>query len=303
MILQKIRGFFEWLGKRSMAKSRKALNYEWTTMRPEGEAPVKTVNIDEPEASVRPAPVKTVEVESVKPATAAPVAATQSAAVDAEKQMVAVLKVLTIRDAVEALQAKFENAADVRRSRVALLAYLKDSPEAVAFLQEKVKEKKKATKKPAKKTPVKKPAPESVQEASSVQADVAEEKKPVNAIRKPAVKGAAPKKVAVTEPGTPVETTAVEPPVEAASKGEESKPIVKKTVRKTAVKRTAAKKTATPTEEKQEALVKKTVAKKTTTRMPTAKRSTARKVAPKVTDEVKPAEQSAEAAPVADKAS
>ena len=49
MILQKIRGFFEWLGKRSMAKSRKALNYEWTTMRPEGEAPVKTVNIDEPE--------------------------------------------------------------------------------------------------------------------------------------------------------------------------------------------------------------------------------------------------------------
>ena len=43
--------------------------------------------------------------------------------------MVAVLKVLTIRDAVEALQAKFENAADVRRSRVALLAYLKDSPD------------------------------------------------------------------------------------------------------------------------------------------------------------------------------
>ena len=222
MILQKIRGFFEWLGKRSMAKSRKALNYEWTTMRPEGEAPVKTVNIDEPEASVRPAPVKTVEVESVKPAAAAPVAATQSAAVDAEKQMVAVLKVLTIRDAVEALQAKFENAADVRRSVWLCWLIMKElRPKRLHFLQEKVKEKKKATKKPAKKTPVKKPAPKSSSGGKLRAGGCCRKKRSqIEAIRKPAVKRAAPEKVAVTEPGTPVETTAVEPPAEAAPKGE-----------------------------------------------------------------------------------
>lgn len=149
MILQKIRGFFEWLGKRSMAKSRKALNYEWTTMRPEGEAPVKTVNIDEPPASERPAPVKTVDVPATKSDAAVP--APTPAEPDVEKQMAAILKEFTVSAAIQLLQGKFEKAADVRRSRMALFTFLKDNPEAVAFLQEQAKQKK-AAKKPAKKT-------------------------------------------------------------------------------------------------------------------------------------------------------
>ena len=119
MILQKIRGFFEWLGKRSMAKSRKALNYEWTTMRPEGEAPVKTVNIDEPPASERPAPGKTVDVPATKSDAAVP--APTPAEPDVEKQMAAILKEFTVSAAIQLLQGKFEKAADVRRSRMALL--------------------------------------------------------------------------------------------------------------------------------------------------------------------------------------
>ena len=130
MILQKIRGFFEWLGKRSMAKSRKALNYEWTTMRPEGEAPVKTVNIDEPPASERPAPVKTVDVPATKSDAAVP--APTPAEPDVEKQMAAILKEFTVSAAIQLLQGKFEKAADVRRSRMALFTFLKDNPEAVA---------------------------------------------------------------------------------------------------------------------------------------------------------------------------
>ena len=122
MILQKIRGFFEWLGKRSMAKSRKALNYEWTTMRPEGEAPVKTVNIDEPPASERPAPVKTVDVPATKSDAAVP--APTPAEPDVEKQMAAILKEFTVSAAIQLLQGKFEKAADVRRSRMALFTFL-----------------------------------------------------------------------------------------------------------------------------------------------------------------------------------
>ena len=132
MILQKIRGFFEWLGKRSMAKSRKALNYEWTTMRLEGDAPVKTVNIDEPPAPERPAPVKTVDVSATKSDAAVP--APTPAEPDVEKQMAAILKEFTVSAAIQLLQGKFEKAADVRRSRMALFTFLKDNPEAVAFL-------------------------------------------------------------------------------------------------------------------------------------------------------------------------
>lgn len=154
MILQKIRAFFEWLGKRSTAKSRKALDYEWTTMGSEGAAPVKTVNLDEPAKPQASIPVKTVELEEVKveqvpqPEHAEVVSTERD---DTEAKMSAILKVLTIRDTVDLLQGKFEKAADVRRSRVALLAFLQQMPEAVQFLEEKVKEKK-AEKKPAKKT-------------------------------------------------------------------------------------------------------------------------------------------------------
>ena len=154
MILQKIRAFFEWLGKRSTAKSRKALDYEWTTMGSEGAAPVKTVNLDEPAKPQSSIPVKTVELEEVKveqvpqPEHAEVVSTERD---DTETKMSAILKVLTIRDTVDLLQGKFEKAADVRRSRVALLAFLQQMPEAVQFLEEKVKEKK-AEKKPAKKT-------------------------------------------------------------------------------------------------------------------------------------------------------
>lgn len=130
-------------------KSRKALNYEWTTMRPEGEAPVKTVNIDEPPASERPAPVKTVDVPATKSDAAVP--APTPAEPDVEKQMAAILKEFTVSAAIQLLQGKFEKAADVRRSRMALFTFLKDNPEAVAFLQEQAKQKK-AAKKPAKKT-------------------------------------------------------------------------------------------------------------------------------------------------------
>lgn len=165
MFLQKIRAFFEWLGKRSTAKSRKALDYEWTTMNPEGGTPVKTVDLGESEKTQRPVPVKSVDIEEDKPVEvkAAQVekpvqAESKSENGDVEARMAVILKALTIRDAVNLLQQKFERAADVRRSRVALLAFLQQTPEAVLFLEEKVKEKKAAVKKPAvRKSSVKKP--------------------------------------------------------------------------------------------------------------------------------------------------
>ena len=186
MILQKIRGFFEWLGKRSMAKSRKALNYEWTTMRPEGEAPVKTVNIDEPPASERPVPVKAVDVPATK--SDAAVFAPTPAEPDVEKQMAAILKEFTVSAAIQLLQGKFEKAADVRRSRMALFTFLKDNPEAVTFLQEQAKQKK-AAKKTARRTAIKQAAAESSAEGKT--------EKPV--AKKPAAKKAAPKKSATKD--------------------------------------------------------------------------------------------------------
>lgn len=156
MFLQKIRAFFEWLGKRSTAKSRKALDYEWTTMSPDGGTPVKTVDLGESDKTQGSVPVKSVDIGDEKPVevkvaqTEKPVQAESAFENgDVEARMAVILKAFTIRDAVNLLQQKFERAADVRRSRVALLAFLQQTPEAVLFLEERVKEKKAAVKKPA----------------------------------------------------------------------------------------------------------------------------------------------------------
>lgn len=87
------------LANEAWQKSRKALNYEWTTMRPEGEAPVKTVNIDEPPAHERPAPVKAVDVPATK--SDAAVSAPTPAEPDVEKQMAAILKEFTVSAAIQ----------------------------------------------------------------------------------------------------------------------------------------------------------------------------------------------------------
>ncbi len=283
MILQKIRGFFEWLGKRSMAKSRKALNYEWTTMRPEGEAPVKTVNIDEPPASERPVPVKAVDVPATK--SDAAVSAPTPAEPDVEKQMAAILKEFTVSAAIQLLQGKFEKAADVRRSRMALFTFLKDNPEAVAFLQEQAKQKK-AAKKTARRTAIKQAAAESSAEGKT--------EKPV--AKKPAAKKAAPKKSA-TKPieSKEVVQSAVEKPVDANQKTEEPAPAVKPAPRKTTVKRTAAKKTVSAAETQQAASAKKPAVKKPAARKAAVKKPAVRKAAPKTAEESKPAEPAPDA--------
>ncbi len=141
MVLEKIRAFFVWLGKRSAAKSQKALDYEWTTMSKPGDVPVKTVDIGEDEPAAAPEP-------------AAP-AADESAL---ERRMTALLKKITIRDALAALQDKFPEAADVRRSRVGLIAFLREKPEALDALEAKTQETKPARKPAAKKPATKKPA-------------------------------------------------------------------------------------------------------------------------------------------------
>lgn len=221
MFLQKIRAFFEWLGKRSTAKSRKALDYEWTTMNPEGGTPVKTVDLGESEKMQRAVPVKSVDIGEEKPVevkavqTEKPVQAeSQSENGDAEARMAVILKTFTIRDAVNLLQQKFERAADVRRSRVALLAFLQQTPEAVLFLEEKVKEKKAAVKKPAvRKSNVKKTAAkkstggDAVEKASvaesAVQSEAQKEKKTTSAkpsARKPASTKTAGKRTTAKKP-------------------------------------------------------------------------------------------------------
>lgn len=283
MILQKIRGFFEWLGKRSMAKSRKALNYEWTTMRPEGEAPVKTVNIDEPPASERPVPVKVVDVPATK--SDAAVSAPTPAEPDVEKQKAAILKEFTVSAAIQLLQGKFEKAADVRRSRMALFTFLKDNPEAVAFLQEQAKQKK-AAKKTARRTAIKQAAAESSAEGKT--------EKPV--AKKPAAKKAAPKKSA-TKPieSKEVVQSAVEKLVDANQKTEEPAPAVKPAPRKTTVKRTAAKKTVSAAETQQAASAKKPAVKKPAARKTAVKKPAVRKAAPKAAEESKPAEPAPDA--------
>ena len=209
MILQKIRAFFEWLGKRSTAKSRKALDYEWTTMRPEGEAPVKTVDLGDSVPAERPVPVKTVDVTESKPVQthtdSVSTAKTEATAVkpevvDVERRMAEVLKTLTIRDAIEALKVKFTAAGSVRRSRVALLAFLRDTDGALQCLEEaagaRTPAKKSAAKKPAtkkttaKRTPAKKPVKAASETAAPVQP---QEAKPETA----PVKATAAKKTAV----------------------------------------------------------------------------------------------------------
>lgn len=288
MILQKIRGFFEWLGKRSMAKSRKALNYEWTTMRPEGETPVKTVNIDEPPTHERPAPVKAVDVPVTK--SDAAVSAPTPAEPDVEKQMAAILKEFTVSAAIQLLQGKFEKAADVRRSRMALFTFLKDNPEAVAFLQEQAKQKK-AAKKPAKKTTTAKKTARrtAIKQAAAESSAEGKTEKPV--AKKPAAKKAAPKKSA-TKPveSKEVVQSAVEKPVDANQKTEEPAPAVKPAPRKTTVKRTAAKKTVSVAEMQQTASAKKPAACKTAVKKPAV-----RKAAPKTAEESKPAEPAPDA--------
>lgn len=143
MFLQKVRAFFEWMGKRSAAKSRKVLDYEWTTMRPQGQAPVKTVDLGENSGSARPAPVKTVNIDEPCDVPAAP-ASVEKQSADVEKKMNAALKSLTIRDALETLAGVFEEAGSVRRSRVALLAFLQEKPEALELLEAKARDKKSA---------------------------------------------------------------------------------------------------------------------------------------------------------------
>ncbi len=143
MFLQKVRAFFEWMGKRSAAKSRKVLDYEWTTMRPQGQAPVKTVDLGENSGSARPAPVKTVNIDEPRDVPAVPASVGKQLA-DVEKKMNAALKSLTIRDALETLAGVFEEARSVRRSRVALLAFLQEKPEALELLEAKVRDKKAA---------------------------------------------------------------------------------------------------------------------------------------------------------------
>lgn len=143
MFLQKVRAFFEWMGKRSAAKSRKVLDYEWTTMRPQGQAPVKTVDLGENSDSSRPAPVKIVNIDELRDVSAAP-ASVEKQLADVEKKMNAALKLLTIRDALETLAGVFEEAASVRRSRVALLAFLQEKPEALELLEAKARDKKSA---------------------------------------------------------------------------------------------------------------------------------------------------------------
>lgn len=141
MFLQKVRAFFEWMGKRSAAKSRKVLDYEWTTMRPQGQAPVKTVDLGENSGPARPAPVKTVNIDEPRNVPSAP-ASLEKQLADVEKKMNAALKSLTIRDALETLAGVFEEARSVRRSRVALLAFLQEKPEALDLLEAKVRDKK-----------------------------------------------------------------------------------------------------------------------------------------------------------------
>ena len=141
MVLEKIRAFFVWLGKRSAAKSQKALDYEWTTMSKPGDVPVKTVDIGEDEPAAAPAPAAAAPDESAL-----------------ERRMTALLKKITIRDALAALQDKFPEAADVRRSRVGLIAFLREKPEALDALEAKTQETKPARKPAAKKPATKKPA-------------------------------------------------------------------------------------------------------------------------------------------------
>ena len=154
MVLEKIRAFFVWLGKRSAAKSQKALDYEWTTMSKPGDVPVKTVDIGEDEPAAAPAPA------AAAPACAPEVKAAAEPAPEPalERRMTALLKKITIRDALAALQDKFPEAADVRRSRVGLIAFLREKPEALDALEAKTQETKPARKPAAKKPATKKPA-------------------------------------------------------------------------------------------------------------------------------------------------
>lgn len=218
MFLQKVRAFFEWLGKRSAAKSQKALDYEWTTMSSPGDVPVKTVDLGDEEAPQRPAPVKTVEIPEQKPAqapAAAPAAAAEPSpapvkpAADPEKKMTAILKMLTIRDAVAALQEEFKEAADVRRSRVGLLAFLRDNPQAVTFLEGKVKAAK-AAKAKAKAKPAVKSAAKPVAKKPAAKKTAA---KPAAAKGvKPAVKPAAKRPAKKAAPAAKAEPAAAPAP-------------------------------------------------------------------------------------------
>lgn len=243
MILQKIRAFFEWLGKRSTAKSRKALDYEWTTMSPEGETPVKTVDLGEPEEVKRPVPVKAVDLEASRPAD--PVSSVQREEKPVkdtlEQRMTAVLKTMSLREALESLKGTYEKAAVVRRSRVALLAFLEETPQAVDLLEEKVRQK--AAEKPQKSLSVSRRRTTTTK-APANKTDAAKSSTRKPSAKKPVAKKSAPAKSDASEAVTSVSArkAETEAAVAAVSRDEEAKQAsARETAEKSAPRRSRTK--------------------------------------------------------------
>ena len=218
MFFEKVRAFFQWLGEKSMAKSRKSLDYKWTTYRAEKD-----------EASANPMSAKS-EAEA-SAAIEAPQAPTVAIDVDAlftgEKKEAGESKKAASRRKTTAKSAKSAAEKSVKTTKTVRKAAPKAEKPATAVDsaggdagQSGVK--KSASKKPARRTAVKKTAIET--EAPRAGGASVLEKLP------------APEAPVLLE--APQDTAA---PMSAAEPTAEIKPAAKKTVRR----RSAVKKAET----------------------------------------------------------